>query len=88
MQLILNTLAQSNTHNWLWLIGLTLGTLAVIFCAVIVINKFRSWLKSDIPEPTGSRKNFSLDDINDMRDKGLISNEEYCKLRDAYINCN
>ncbi len=87
MQLILNTLALSKIQNWLWLIGLTLGTLGAIFLAIYVLKKFRSWLKSDVPSSAGNNKAFNLNEIKNMRDKGLISNDEYSQLRDAYIKC-
>ena len=88
MQFLLNILAQTKTQNWLWLIGLTVGTLAVIFFAFIILKKFRQWLKSDIPVPGRGGSAFRLEEIKEMKDKGLISNEEYTQLKNAYINCH
>ena len=69
----------------MWVIGLTLATIVGLIIIGYCLMRFRRWLKSDITtSSTGS--SFSLNELKAMNAKGHISNEEYAKLKQAYIN--
>ncbi len=68
----------------LWLVGLTVATLLGLVIIGYCIMRFRRWLKDDIVI-SGSDNALGLDEIKQMHLKGLISNEEYARMKEAYV---